>query len=469
MSNHNALTAYIQSDVWALEIGVAEKFVDVFNRHVAEVKLDGDEIQAVTRGKGGDPQLNTIRGTAVIPISGVIAKGASMVNNTSQSQGTAIETIRAQLRSAVADPDVERIMLHVASPGGSISGVADMASEIRAAAIRKPLTAFIDDVGASAAYWMASQATQVFANRNAAVGAIGVYAVVVDSSKAAEAKGLKFHVIRSGPLKGAGEVGDEVTEDQLANFQTRIDDVFGLFVDDVAEGRGMAREKVMALADGSTLTGSRAKSAKLVDAITDFDGALKRTAKLTAGDSRRRGARADGKEPIVAQEDKAAEAVAALAAKNDEDVVEAARAEARDETLKAERKRTADIMGAVGDFPDIAKAAIQDGLTVDQAKAEAFDASQAQLAVANERLAAIATSGCAPAAQAVDTDDAATAPAGDPDDGKAGTYEARISALRTDQKLTAGQAHKVASNELPKSKQAWIDASQGPKNQSTRN
>jgi len=455
MSDHRAMIAYIQNDCWALESGVMDRAVEIFNRQLADEKLVPSEIQAITANKGSTREFTVTKGTAVIPITGVIAKGAGMVNNVSQPRGTAVETIRAQLRDAMSDEDVERIMLHVDSPGGSVAGITDMANEIRSAAGKKPLTAFIEDTGASAAFWLASQASQVFANASAAVGSIGVYAVVVDSSEAAAKAGLKFHVIRSGPLKGAGEVGDAITEDQIASFQERIDDVFDLFVDDVATGRGLDREKVLAVADGSVFTGRKAKRAKLVDAITDFSGALKRTAKLTL--DARRAARAERKEPAMATEQEKAAAAEALAANEQKDAVEKAQAE----TEAKERKRAADIMGAVSDFPEVMQAAIADGLTVDQAKAKAFDVCQAQLGEAKTRLKSIETAGTAPAPVGAD-EDAETEP--DPntkpgDDGKASTYQARLDQLRAEKQTTA-RCHSIATRELPRSKQAWVDESQ---------
>ena len=457
MSEHRALIAYIQNDLWALKGDVLDRAVEVFNRQLIGEKLDPEEIQAIAAGKAAAREFAVMRGTAIIPITGVIAKGAGMVNNVSQPRGTAVESVRAQLRSALSDDEVERIMLHVDSPGGSVSGVADLAGEIRAAAGKKPVTAFIEDMGASAAFWLASQASLVFANKTGAVGSIGVFAVVVDSSKAAEARGLKFHVIRSGPLKGAGGVGDEITDDQLASFQERIDDVFGEFVDDVAAGRDLARDKVLAVADGSVFTGRRAKRAKLVDAITDFDGALKRTAKLTGG--ARRPVRSQEQEPIMAQTDaqKAAEAEEALAAKNrQDDAIEAARKEGATDALEADRKRTAGILSAVGDFPAIAEKAISGGLSVDAAKALAFDAAVEQRDERQKRLDAIANSGTGPAPSAKDEE---TPDEPDPDnptdDGKASTYQARYEQIRREDKQTVSRAHAQAAAELPRSFAAW--------------
>ena len=476
MRDHSALIAHIQNDLWALDPRVLDRAVSVFSRQVNDLKLTDDQIDEIVAARdpdrGREKTYEVMNSTAIIPVTGVIAKLASSVNRTSQAKGTATQTVSRDLARAMADPDVERIMLLVDSPGGSVAGVADLAGEIRQAAERKPLTAFIEDTGASAAYWLASQAAKVYSNASAAVGSIGVYAVVADSSQMAEKMGLKFHVIKAGDLKGAGTPGTEVTDEQITAWQERIDDVYGLFTGDVAAGRGMKIEKVQAVADGRVFTGAKAKKAGLVDAITDFRGALKRTARVSVGDGPRR-ARAETQEPIMAdeQEKTAAElaAASAEASAQEQTITQADVEQATADAVAADRQRTTDIMAAVGQFPEVAEKAIADGLTVEAAKAQAFDRAVDQRDEALERLAAIKDAGVEPAAvdngaEAAEGLTPAQAAEAGIDDGKAETYQARLDLLMkpnaNGDTATAAQAHKIAAKELPKSFAAWNEAGQ---------
>ena len=95
-------------------------------------------------------------------------------------------------------------MLHVDSPGGHVAGVQALADTIFQARKLKPLHAHIEDLGASAAYWLASQANTVTANSTAEVGSIGTMAVVHDSSGAAAKAGIKVYVVSSAPAAGIG-------------------------------------------------------------------------------------------------------------------------------------------------------------------------------------------------------------------------------------------------------------------------
>jgi len=478
-NRHAVFMEHITRDLWALEPGVLQRAVDVFGRHVADVKLTDAEIREVTatrdRSESRRREYDVMGGTAIIPITGVIAKLSSSVNGTSQPRGTATQAVSKNLARAIADPDVERIMLLVDSPGGQVAGVADLAAEVRAAAKRKPLTAYIEDLGASAAYWIVSGAAKIYANASAAVGSIGVYAVVADASEMARQRGLTFHVVKAGEFKGAGTPGTEVTDDQLAAWQERIDDVYGLFVGDVEAGRQMKTKAVEAVADGRVYTGAKAKANGLVDAITDFRGALKKTARVAAGDGPRR-SRAEMENETMTDEttkpadetaDDTAQVSATQSAENDDAV--ATTEAAIDQAKAQERERAAGILAALDGFPEVAQTAIADGLTVDQAKAAAFDQVVAQRDDALARLSAIETAGVEPAdveaaAEGVDLTADEKADQGI-DDGKAETYQAAIDALcdpdRKGGPLTKAQAHRIAAGKLPESFQAWNDAPAG--------
>ena len=67
-------------------------------------------------------------------------------------------------------------MLEIDSPGGQIAGISEFADQVAAAG--KPIVAYISDIGASAAYWIASAADQVIIRDTAAAGSVGVVATL---------------------------------------------------------------------------------------------------------------------------------------------------------------------------------------------------------------------------------------------------------------------------------------------------
>jgi signal peptide peptidase SppA len=208
-------------------------------------------------------------GVAVVTIEGPMQKFDSKFG------GTNTLRTRQAVRTAAKDPDTRGIFLHIdESPGGTVSGTAELAADIRAAGGQKPLVAHITDMGASAAYWAASQASRVTANAQAEVGSIGGLAVIEDSSKRAEMEGITVHAVTSpkdSAFKGMGADGTEVTAAHLAQIQERVDDLVGPFFQSVADGRGMPLDRVMGLADGRVWIASKAQAHGLLDGISTVD------------------------------------------------------------------------------------------------------------------------------------------------------------------------------------------------------
>ncbi len=207
-------------------------------------------------------------GVAVIEMDGPMMKGESKFG------GTNTIATRVALRAAAADPDVVGIMLHIDSPGGHVSGTAEVADEVRNAKKSKPVYAHIDDLGASAAFWVASATDRISINQMGKTGSIGTVAVVEDSSKAYEAAGVTVHVISTGAYKGAFNEGAPVTAEHLAYLQDMIDGINKHFLGAVQKGRNMTAAKLGAIADGRVFSADKALELGLVDAVQPFDKAL---------------------------------------------------------------------------------------------------------------------------------------------------------------------------------------------------
>lgn len=218
-------------------------------------------------------------GVAIIELNGPLMKYTS-----SLSGGTSTVYARRQIRNAARDQDVAAIALLIDSPGGTVAGTRDLAEEVKNAGRQKPVAAYIEDLGASAAYWIASQAGRVYANPTALVGSIGTYAVIYDFSAQATLIGVKVHVLRAGQFKGAGTPGTEITADQLAHWQQIVDELNGHFVQGVAAGRKLAIDRTVELADGRVHIAADAEELRLIDGVQSFEETL---TQLSEGTNRR--------------------------------------------------------------------------------------------------------------------------------------------------------------------------------------
>lgn len=258
---HNEKCAAMHLDVWCVEAGWLRNMVAAIKS--GAVIPDAGRLNRDLNGNGYDV---TSSGIALIPLSGPLMKAWSKYGGTSSLWA------RAAIRNADRDPNVKAIMLHVDSPGGTSAGTAELGDDIAAA--KKPLHAHIDDLGASAAYWAASQADHISMNRTGMAGSIGVYASIYDTSKAADLQGVQVHVLATGPYKGAGEEGAPVTEEQLAHWQGVINNQFTHFEAAVRGGRRMLKSQFNRVSDGRVFGAEESKALGLIDEVASFDKAM---------------------------------------------------------------------------------------------------------------------------------------------------------------------------------------------------
>ncbi|MBQ8247487.1 MAG: signal peptide peptidase SppA [Lachnospiraceae bacterium] len=135
----------------------------------------------------------------------------------------------------------------------------------------RPIYAYFDSIAASAAYYAAMSADEIYANRMTTTGSIGVYMTVYDMTELYNKLGIKEYMIKSGDNKGIGGGGQAVTEEYIAIEQAQIDEMYELFVDIIEKGRGMNREDIYAIADGRTFTANQALELDLIDGIARYE------------------------------------------------------------------------------------------------------------------------------------------------------------------------------------------------------
>ena len=156
---------------------------------------------------------------------------------------------------------------------------------MRTARDSKPVTAQIDGVAMSAGFWLASQASQIFATQGSTLGSIGVILPLLDFSAAFEQMGVKAVPIDTGEFKHMGMMGTEITEEHQAHLQTIVDARFAEFLSAVSKGRGMTPTAVKKLADGRLFVPADARTSGLIDGIRTVDQTI---AKLAKPSTRRR-------------------------------------------------------------------------------------------------------------------------------------------------------------------------------------
>jgi len=201
-------------------------------------------------------------GTGVIPIAGVIGKGLSPIEK--MTGAVDVNAIAEAIDEYCMNPQVTRIAFQVSSPGGTVTGVEELANKVRN--ISKPTMAYTDSEMASAAYWVASAADKVVASPSSTVGSIGVYMTIADMTEMAKTQGIKMVVIKSGKFKGAGIPGTSLSEEQVANLQQGVDEIHADFKASVLQTRKLVKAEDM---EGQVFSGKQAAQRNLVTGLAD--------------------------------------------------------------------------------------------------------------------------------------------------------------------------------------------------------
>lgn len=258
------LVSPIASDLFVME----EKALEAFLLSAAAISPEMiSRLEMEPSGEDAPGYKVSRDGTATIAISGVLLRAGASMYRAFGIDATSYDELCGAISAAEADPSVRRILLSVDSPGGQASGVHAAADAIFNAS--KPVAAHVQTMAASGGYWLASQAKAgITASRGAQVGSIGAYTVLVDISERAKASGVKVHVLSSGPYKGAGVPGTEISESQLAEVQARINKLADEFVADVARGRDKNVTDIRASADGRVYDIADSVTRGLIDRIS---------------------------------------------------------------------------------------------------------------------------------------------------------------------------------------------------------
>lgn len=263
------------NETWVITESGLNQYVQQFQRLDAQVR--SRVLEEGQEGKEDNPlsYLYSKQGTiGVISIRGPML---NVDNELTRFYGmSTYPAIQQSILAAVEDPEVDRIVLDIDSPGGTVSGVSSTSDLIYAVdKTVKPVFAASDGYMASGAYWLASSTRRIYADHLANVGSIGVIQVHMDYTQFLEKEGIKATPIRTGKYKALGMPYEPLSEEAEKEMQSKNDGIYRYFVTHVSDARDKSYEytdKVMG--EGRVFMGQEAKEVGLIDKVTSFTGAL---------------------------------------------------------------------------------------------------------------------------------------------------------------------------------------------------
>lgn len=192
------------------------------------------------------------------------------------------EYISSLIEKAAANPNIESIIIDLDSPGGSGAAVERPSEAIREARKNKPVIVYAGNgMVASAAYWIASQADEIYATYESdEIGSIGAYVMMLDYEKfmAAEYNTKVEAVYASKSTSKNKGYRDWQSGDSNHLVKIEIDPFNELFHNAVRSGRGSKlNDEVL---DGRLVMANEALSFGLIDGIKTFAQVIDRAREL---------------------------------------------------------------------------------------------------------------------------------------------------------------------------------------------
>jgi protease-4 len=211
---------------------------------------------------GGGAHVSTPH-TAMVEIKGEIASGTE----------ASADLVVAALRDAFEDQGAQAVVLLINSPGGSPVQAGIINDEIKRlkAMHRKPVYAVVEESAASAAYYIAVAADQIFVDKASIVGSIGVLMDGFGFTGLMDKLGVERRLMTAGENKGFLDPFSPQTEKQRVFAQTMLDQIHQQFIEVVKTGRGKRLKETPEMFSGLFWTGQQAIELGLADQLGNLD------------------------------------------------------------------------------------------------------------------------------------------------------------------------------------------------------
>ncbi|MBW2527345.1 MAG: signal peptide peptidase SppA [Deltaproteobacteria bacterium] len=271
---------YLSSE--ARDAGLVDTLVyeDEIDRFVQETFGGPVLIEDLALPKQRAPYWGEPRKVAIVYLHGDMVDGKSMRIPFLGLRMAGSYTVADALKQARQDPTVQAVVLRIETGGGSSLAADVILREATLLAKAKPLIVSMGSKAASAGYYAAVAAEEIWANRSTITGSIGIYYPKVDVTGLLEKLGIRSEHFRTGPRANLESLFRPFTDDERKTFGVKVKQLYDLFVGRVAEHRPLSVEQVDAVGRGRVFTGRQARQNKLVDRVGGLRQALARARRL---------------------------------------------------------------------------------------------------------------------------------------------------------------------------------------------
>ncbi|HEX5805589.1 MAG TPA: S49 family peptidase [Macromonas sp.] len=214
-------------------------------------------------GEVPETATTTTPHTAMIEIRGEIGAGTEVNAN----------SVLASLRSAFEDDGAQAVVLLIDSPGGSPVQAGLINDEIyRLKALhKKPVYAVVEETCASAAYYIATAADQIYVDKASLVGSIGVLMDGFGFTGLMDKVGVERRLLTAGENKGFLDPFSPQSATQRAYAEDMLKQIHAQFIEVVKKGRGDRLQITPETFSGLVWNGQKAVELGLADGLGSLD------------------------------------------------------------------------------------------------------------------------------------------------------------------------------------------------------
>jgi ClpP class serine protease len=265
MPHESKAVQYLMGHQWAMLPDHLERMMAIAQRIQSDPKSAREMLeqrQAIMEKQGdlmeGTRKVRLQDGVATVPIIGPICRYADMFSEFSGM--TSLEKVAPDFQKAVDNPDAKAVLLYLDSPGGEVNGTSEFANMVYAARQKKPVVAYVANLGCSAAYWIASAASRIVVADTGTAGSIGVVATF--------RKRRQDNTIEIVSTQSPHKRPDIESDSGRATIQQHIDKLASVFIGAVAQYRGVDESTVISkYGQGGVFVGSDAVERGLADQV----------------------------------------------------------------------------------------------------------------------------------------------------------------------------------------------------------
>lgn len=213
---------------------------------------------------GNDDEEANKRHIALVDVKGIID---------AEEEATA-SRINGGIRNALKGDNVAAVVLRINSPGGSPVQSQAVYEEIRYLTAEYPdipILSWVEDVGASGAYYIAAATDEIYAAPASLIGSIGVISAGFGFSEAIDRLGVERRTFTAGENKAFLDPFTEVSEEQRAFWQSVLGSTHSQFIEAVREGRGDRLSESEEVFSGLIWTGEQALTLGLIDGVKTLE------------------------------------------------------------------------------------------------------------------------------------------------------------------------------------------------------